>query len=99
MGAGSAVPCFDFSPLSVFAWVTCAARGFISDTIDASANWWLSRIKDKEEGERERERGFDDSDGNSLAHMSAERHTLRHRRMYVALISGRRDVNIIWRPF
>ena len=47
-----AVPCFDFSPLSVFALVTCAARGFISDTIDASANWWLSRIKDKEERER-----------------------------------------------
>ena len=46
-------PCFDFSPLSVFASVTCAARGFISDTIDASANWWLSRIKDKEERERE----------------------------------------------
>ena len=61
VGAGSAVPCFDFSPLSVFAWVTCAARGFISDTIDASANWWLSRIKDKEEGERERGREREDS--------------------------------------
>ena len=89
VGAGSAVPCFDFSPLSVFAWVTCAARGFISDTIDASANWWLSRIKDKEERGREGERerptlwsmtlGNGICNGNPAAHMSGRTHaTGRH---------------------